>query len=87
MSRLWDTPEFWAQSEPDSEGALADSFERAAVSDDGEREMVALIAAGLRRRSAEDIRFWPGDTVGLPRVHAPTVNSEVSELTDDEIPW
>ncbi len=52
MSRLWDTPEFWARSEaddmlremPDVEpAALADSFERSAANYDGGPGMAALI--------------------------------------------
>lgn len=69
MSRLWDTPEFWARGEvdeilrevPDSDpGALADSFGRTAASYDGEPAMAAAIVSELRRRSTAGVRFWPG---------------------------
>ena len=67
MSRLWDTPEFWARSEADdalhdmpnvAPAALADAFERSAVNYVGDPELVAFIAAELRCRAAAGIRFW-----------------------------
>lgn len=66
MSRLWDTPEYWARSEADEvlremsnvePGALADSFESSASNYDGEPEMAAAIITELRRRAAAGIRF------------------------------
>ncbi len=69
MSRLWDTPAYWARSEADEvlremsdvePGALADSLERSAANYDGEPDMAAAIVAELRRRTGAGIRFWPG---------------------------
>ena len=84
MSRLWDTPEFWARSEademlremPDAEpAALADSVERSAASYDGNREFAALVSADLRRRVDAGTRFWTGP---LPSV----AEEPSSALTD-----
>ena len=69
MSRLWDTPEFWARSEADemlremsdlNPAAVADSFERTSANYDGEPELVEMIVADLRRRAAAGTRFWTG---------------------------
>lgn len=101
MSRLWDTPEFWARSEADealrempdiAPGALADSFERTAANYDGEPEMAAMIITELRRRAAAGIRFWPGpQSLGTdPSSGATETNdaqAEIADLIDDEIPW
>ena len=74
MSRLWDTPEFWARSEademlremPDAEpAALADSFERSGANYDGDPELAALIIIDLRRRAAAGARFWTGPLSSL----------------------
>ena len=74
MSRLWDTPEFWARSEVgemlremlDAEpAALADSFVRSATNYDGDLKLAALIITDLRRRAANGARFWSGP---LPNV-------------------
>lgn len=100
MSRIWDTPEFWARSEADEAlrdmpdidpAALALSFERSAASYDGEPEMVRLIAADLRRRATAGIRFWPGpqSLANAAPSGAPAGSEEfgIAELIDDEIPW
>lgn len=101
MSRLWDTPDFWARSEadealremPDVEpAALADSFEKSAASYDGDPQMVALIAADLRRRAAGGIRFWPApqsiaDAPAPKRLAGTETSTNISQLIDDEIPW
>lgn len=101
MSRLWDTPEFWARSEadevlremPNSEpGALADSLERSAASYDGDPEMVGLIVADLRRRAAAGTRFWPGpqpiEGEGSTGATMPeATGTDIAALIDDEIPW
>ena len=72
MSRLWDTPAYWARSEADEmlremsdvePEALADSFERSAANYDGESEMAVAIIAEFRRRAAAGIRFWSGPRV------------------------
>ena len=102
MSRLWDTPEFWARSEadealremPDMEpGAMADSLEKSAASYDGDPEMVALIVADLRRRAAAGIRFWSGPQAIVYSQDDPLAaggrdgDAEFADLIDDEIPW
>ena len=85
MSRLWDTPEYWACSEADemlremanvAPGALADSFERSAAIYDGEPEMAATVVAELRRRAAAGIRFWAGPHLLDPAPPAATSLSE-----------
>lgn len=69
MSRLWDTPAYWARSEADEmlremadmdPGAVADSFERSAANYDGDPEMATAIIAELRRRAVAGVRFWSG---------------------------
>lgn len=69
MSRLWDTPAYWARSEADEmlremadmgPGAVANSFERSAANYDGDPEMATAIIAELRRRADAGVRFWPG---------------------------
>lgn len=69
MSRLWDTPEFWARSEADEmlreipdlhPAAVADPFERSSANYDGGPELAAMIVADLRRRAAAGMRFWTG---------------------------
>lgn len=68
MSRLWDTPEFWARSEADEllrdylnsdPRALAKSFERTGGSYDGDPEFARDIIAELHKRADAGIRFWP----------------------------
>jgi hypothetical protein len=85
MSRLWDTPDYWARSEADEmlremadmePGAVADAFERSSANYDGDREMATAIIAELRRRADAGIRFWT----------APQPVARV-EIDDDEIPW
>lgn len=90
MSRLWDTPEYWARVEADEmlremedsdPAELADSFERSAASYDGEPETAAAIIAELRRRAAAGIRFWTGpEVIGVAA-------SDPGDITDDDIPW
>ncbi len=102
MSRLWDTPEFWARSEADealrempdvAPGALADSFERTAANYDGAPEMAAMIIAELRRRAAAGIRFWPGPQLlsnelsSAAAANSNGAQTEIADLIDDEIPW
>lgn len=69
MSRLWDTPEFWARSEADEmllempdldPEAVANSFERSSANYDGGPKLAVLIVADLRRRAAAGTRFWTG---------------------------
>jgi hypothetical protein len=90
MSRLWDTPEFWARSEADdilremsnvAPDVLADSLEQSAANDDGDPEMVELIVADLRHRAAAGVRFWP---LSQAMAEAPALPDA---LTDDDIPW
>lgn len=68
MSRLWDTPEFWARSEADEMlrdypntdvRALADSFARTSSSYDGDPEFAREIVVELRKRAHAGVRFWP----------------------------
>ncbi|UVO50134.1 hypothetical protein M0208_06230 [Sphingomonas sp. SUN019] len=68
MSRLWDTPEFWARAEadevlrdyPDTDTrALADMFERTRSGYDGDPDLARAIVGELRRRADAGIRFWP----------------------------
>ncbi len=102
MSRLWDTPEFWARSEadealremPDMEpAAMADSLEKSVASYDGDPDMVALIVADLRRRAAAGIRFWSGPQAIVSRQDGPSTvggrdsDAEIADLIEDEIPW
>lgn len=83
MSRLWDTPQFWARQEADEMlremwdepvDALADSFEKSAASYDGGPDMAAAVLADLRRRVAAGVRFWPDSALPAdlePRENAP----------------
>jgi hypothetical protein len=101
MSRLWDTPEYWARSEADEmlremadadPATVADAFERSAANYDGEPEMATAIIADLRRRAAAGIRFWPGpqaiDSGKAPEVGCAAGPIPVGlDVTDDEIPW
>lgn len=68
MSRLWDTPEFWARSEADEMlrdfpatdvGALADIMEKSPASYDGDPIFVRNLLTELRHRAAAGVRFWP----------------------------
>lgn len=85
MSRLRDTPGYWARSEADEmlremsdvpPEVLADSFERSAANYDGEPEMAVAIVAELRRRAAAGIRFWPGPHLLDPAPPAATSRYE-----------
>ena len=103
MSRLWDTPEFWARSEADEvlremldaePGSLADSLERSVASYADGPEMAVLIIAELRRRAAAGVRFWSGPQ---PIAQVPEAQlaadsrtretRDIRELINDEIPW
>lgn len=73
MSRLWDTPEFWARSEadellrdyPNSDArALAMSFERSSGNYDGDPAFARDIIAELRKRADAGVRFWPAPALG-----------------------
>lgn len=101
MSRMWDTPDFWARGEahealrdmPDVEpAAMAHSLKRSAASYGGDPETVALIATDLRRRAAAGIRFWTGpEAFTSPAAKTVTgahsrTRSDIAELMDDEIP-
>ncbi|MDB5686698.1 MAG: hypothetical protein JWR77_1287 [Rhizorhabdus sp.] len=68
MSRLWDTPGFWARTEADEMlrdypmtdvTALADSIERSPNIREGDVNFTREVVAELRRRAAADVRFWP----------------------------
>lgn len=83
MSRLWDTPEFWARSETDEmlremsdadPDALADSFECNLGSYDDDPELAVAIVGELRRRAAAGIRFWPE-----PHLHGAEPKNESAE--------
>ncbi len=95
MSRLWDTPEYWARIEADEmlremedvePGAIADSLERSAANYDGEPEMVVAIVGDLRRRAAAGTRFWSGPRPIASAGPTPGID-DVADLIDDEIPW
>jgi hypothetical protein len=68
MSRLWDTPDFWARSEagellrdyPDTDvRALARSLERSRSSYDGDPGFARDVVTELHERANAGIRFWP----------------------------
>lgn len=68
MSRLWDTPEFWARSEADEMlrdfpatdvATLADTMEKSPASYDGDPIFVRNLLIELRHRAAAGVRFWP----------------------------
>src|ERR1700712_1992599 len=68
MSRLWDTPEYWARTEADEilrdfpntdVAALATSFEHSHENYDGDPAFARDIIAELKTRAAAGIRFWP----------------------------
>lgn len=76
MSRLWDTPAYWARGEADemlremsnvAPEAVADSFERSAANYDGEPEMAVAIIAELGRRAAAGTAFGPARTCSTQR--------------------
>ncbi len=67
MSRLWDTPEFWARTEadellrehPHSEvRALADSLSVARGGDADDPDFMRDVVAELYKRADAGIRFW-----------------------------
>lgn len=97
MSRLGDTPDYWARYEadetlremPDSApAALADDLERCAAKYDDGAEMAALIVAELRRRAGAGIRFWSGpQPIATSPATGQDASVDVSELIDDDIPW
>lgn len=91
MSRMWDTPEYWARVEADEmlremadcdPAALANSFERSAASYDGDPETAAAIIAELRRRAVAGVRFWTG-----PEAILAAAAGKPADITDDDIPW
>jgi hypothetical protein len=68
MSRLWDTPDFWARSEadellrdhPDTEvRALAESLARGRSDYGSDPGFARDIVAELHKRADAGIRFWP----------------------------
>jgi hypothetical protein len=76
MSRLWDTPEFWARSEADEMlrdfpatdvAALADSMERMPDSYDGDPQFTLNLVTELRHRAVAGVRFWP-EHDGIARI-------------------
>ncbi|SDD66176.1 hypothetical protein SAMN05444678_11860 [Sphingomonas sp. YR710] len=76
MSRLWDTPEFWARSEADEMlrdfpatdvAALADSMEKLPDSYDGDPQFTLNLVTELRHRAVAGVRFWP-EYDGLDRI-------------------
>lgn len=97
MSRLWDTPDYWARYEadetlremPDAEpAAIADELERSAENYDDGAEMAALIVADLRHRAAAGVRFWPGpQPIATVPATGQVASDDFAELIDDDIPW
>ena len=92
MSRLWDTPEFWARSEADEmlrdypntdACALADSFARTSSSYDGDPDFAREIAAELRKRADAGVRFWP-EPAELERLDDEVRTALVPELAGHE---
>jgi hypothetical protein len=76
MSRLWDTPEFWARSEADEMlrdypatdvVTLADSMEKLPASYDGDPQFTLNLVTELRQRAVAGVRFWP-EHDGLARI-------------------
>lgn len=76
MSRLWDTPDFWARTEADEMlrdypmtdvAVLADSIERSPHIRDGDVNFMREVVAELRLRAAADVRFWP-EHIGLGEI-------------------
>jgi hypothetical protein len=68
MSRLWDTPDFWARSEadellqdyPETEvRALARSLERGGSNYEGDPGFARDIVVELHKRADAGVRFWP----------------------------
>ncbi len=68
MSRLWDTPEFWACAEADellrdsptlTADALADRFEQSPRHSYGDPQFVCDLVVELRKRTIARVRFWP----------------------------
>lgn len=68
MSRLWDTPDFWARSEADEllqdypetdVRALARSLERGRSGYEGDPGFADDIIIELHRRADAGVRFWP----------------------------
>jgi len=91
MSRLWDTPEFWARQEADeilneytdsSPAELAESFEKTMASYDGDAADAAAILSELKRRAEAGIRFWPG-----PTLVEPSAVLAGADIGEDDIPW
>jgi hypothetical protein len=77
MSRLWDTPEFWASSEADellhdfpntTPTALAASLTRSSPHYEGDPDFARDIVRELLKRAAAGVRFWP-EPAGLEILH------------------
>ena len=92
MSRLWDTPEFWARSEADemlrdypntAVRALADSFSRTSDNYDGDPGFAREITAELYKRAEAGVRFWP-EPVGLASLDDEVRDVLVPELAGRE---
>lgn len=95
MSRLWDTPEYWARSEADEMlrevedrdvAAVADAFERTSANYDGDPDFAAAILAELRLRATAGVRFWSNPQVLAPESSAPA-RDDIGALIDGQIPW
>ena len=91
MSRLWDTPEFWARSEADEVlrdypgtdvVTLADTFERSRGGHEGDPGFVRDIVAELRKRGEAGVRFWPepAELVTLEREVRATIGRAAAAL-------
>ena len=70
MSRLWDTPEFWARTEADQllrdhphsdVRALADSFSLVRGGYAGDPEFLRDVVTELHKRADAGVRFWTDD--------------------------
>lgn len=93
MSRLWDTPEFWARSEadellrdyPNTEvGVLAASLGRMRGDVEGDPEFARDIVAELTKRAAAGVRFWP-EPAGLAALER-EVRAMLGSPVDDDVP-
>ena len=78
MSRLWDTPEYWARTEVDellqdyparSVAELAASFAQSHPAYEGDPQFARDIVVELLKRAGEGVRFWdePQDLADIYR--------------------
>lgn len=91
MSRLWDTPEFWARSEADEMlrdypstdvGALAESLACTSHNYDGDPDFAREIVAELHKRAEAGVRFWP-QPCGLASLESEVRDALVAEIAGE----